>query len=253
MPESVLASWKDGPAKRAILDFVATATTPGAGFVEPPDRIAGRAGTGATAAVQGTDRERRGVSSQGVAAQDPQLVETMVEGFARSWGGTTPEEFDAQVRDWTKTVKHPKLGVPYVELVYVPMLELFELLRANRFRVFVCSGGGRDFMRVFAEETWGIHKENVIGSAAAYSYVDGKIVRSDEAAERTVRAAPRPRRRGARVLLHPRRRVGAPDGQGARLDGREHEERLDHRLREGPRYGVRVMTRSLLLRCRSEV
>lgn len=68
--------------------------------------------------------------------------------------------------------------VPYVELVYRPMLELFELLRANDFRVFVCSGGGRDFMRVFAEETWGIYKENVIGSAAAYTYADGKLVRA---------------------------------------------------------------------------
>jgi len=31
-------------------------------------------------------------------------------------------------------------------------------------------------MRVFAEETWGIYKENVIGTAAEYTYADGKIV-----------------------------------------------------------------------------
>src|SRR5215468_445758 len=77
---------------------------------------------------------------EGVATQDPQVVATLGEGFARSWVGTTPEEFDAQVREWTKTVKQPKLGVPYVELVYRPMLELFDFLRANQFRVFVCSG-----------------------------------------------------------------------------------------------------------------
>ena len=47
--------------------------------------------------------------------------------------------------------------------------------------MFVCSGGGRDFMRVFAEETWGINKENVIGTAAEYSYTDGKIVRGEHA------------------------------------------------------------------------
>jgi hypothetical protein len=35
-------------------------------------------------------------------------------------------------------------------------------------------------MRVFAEGAWGIHKENVIGSAAAYTYTDGKIVRTAE-------------------------------------------------------------------------
>jgi hypothetical protein len=47
--------------------------------------------------------------------------------------------------------------------------------------VFVTSGGGRDFMRVFAEETWGIYKENVIGTAAEYTYADGKIVRAERA------------------------------------------------------------------------
>ena len=59
-------------------------------------------------------------------------------------------------------------------------MELLDYLKANDWRVFVCSGGGRDFMRVFAEETWGIYKECVIGSAAAYTYADGKIVRSEE-------------------------------------------------------------------------
>jgi phosphoserine phosphatase len=61
------------------------------------------------------------------------------------------------------------------------MIELLDLLRANEFRVFVCSGGGRDFMRVFAEECFGVHRENVIGTAAEYNYIDGQIVRGDHA------------------------------------------------------------------------
>ncbi|WP_329304426.1 haloacid dehalogenase-like hydrolase [Streptomyces sp. NBC_00659] len=205
----MLASWKDGPAKRAILDFVHAATTPGAAFVEVGDRIATFDNDGtlwveqplppqfdfvfrrwekeAKADPQLAARqpykaliEQDQAFFEGLATQEPQVVSTLVEAFARSWAGTTPEEFDAQVRDWTRTVKQPKLGVPYVELVYRPMLELFDLLHENRFRVFVCSGGGRDFMRVFAEETWGIPKENVIGSAAAYTYADGKLTRSHE-------------------------------------------------------------------------
>jgi hypothetical protein len=35
-----LASWKDGAAKQAILDYVTSATEPGAGFVAVADRIA---------------------------------------------------------------------------------------------------------------------------------------------------------------------------------------------------------------------
>jgi phosphoserine phosphatase len=58
---------------------------------------------------------------------------------------------------------------------------LLDYLRANQFRVFVVSGGGRDFMRVFAEETWGIYKENVIGTAAEYSFSDGQIIRGEHA------------------------------------------------------------------------
>ena len=111
--------------------------------------------------------------------QDPEVVSILLDAFARSWAGTTPEEFDAQVHEWVRTGMHPKLGVPDVELIYQPMLELFDYLRTHGFRVFVCSGGGRDFMGAFAEETWSIFKENVIRSAAAYTYTDGRIVRSD--------------------------------------------------------------------------
>ncbi|WP_030727409.1 HAD family hydrolase [Streptomyces sp. NRRL S-237] len=209
MTETVLASWKDGPAKRAILGFVHAATTAGSAFVEVGDRIATFDNDGTLwveqplppqfdfvfrtweKEVQADPQlaarqpykaliERDQTFFEGLATQEAQAVSTLVEAFARSWAGTTPQEFDAQVREWMRTVKQPKLGVPYVELVYRPMLELFDLLHANEFRVFVCSGGGRDFMRVFAEETWGIPKENVIGSAAAYAYADGKLVRSHE-------------------------------------------------------------------------
>ena len=209
MTESALASWNDGPAKAAILDFVDSATTPGAPFVEPADRIAAFDNDGTLWVEQPIPPqfdfvfrkweeeveadpslaarhpykalvEKDQAFFEGAATQDPEVVSTLLEALGRSWSGTSPEEFDSQVRDWTRTVKQPKLGVPYVELVYQPMLELFDLLRAHEFRVFVCSGGGRDFMRVFAEELWGIHKENVIGSAAAYAYADGKLVRTDE-------------------------------------------------------------------------
>ena len=58
---------------------------------------------------------------KGVATQDPEVVATLLEGFARSWAGTPPEEFDAQVRAWLTAGNQPKFGVPYVKLVYQPM------------------------------------------------------------------------------------------------------------------------------------
>jgi phosphoserine phosphatase len=210
MTDAVLASWKDGAVKEAILDFVRSSTTPGPGFVEIADRIATfdndgtlwveqplppqfdfvfrRWGEEIKADPSLADKQPyKAVIAQdpaffeGVATQDPEVVGALLEAFARTWQGTTPDEFDAQVREWLRTVKQPKLDVPYIELVYQPMLELLEYLKAHEFRVFVCSGGGRDFMRVFAEETWGIYKENVIGTAAEYTYADGRIVRAEQA------------------------------------------------------------------------
>jgi phosphoglycolate phosphatase-like HAD superfamily hydrolase len=211
MTEAPLASWEDGPAKAAILGFVTGVVTEGgADFVPAADRIASFDNDGTLWVEQPLPPQfdfvfRRwaeevkadpSLAEQqpykallekdvaflgGIATQDPEVVGTLLEAFSRTWAGTTPEEFDAQVREWLATVEQPTLGVPYIDLVYKPMLELLELLTANEFRVFVCSGGGRDFMRVFAEETWGIHKENVIGTAAEYTYADGKIVRAEHA------------------------------------------------------------------------
>ena len=210
MADNVLASWRDGAAKLAIVDFVTSATTPGPGFVPLADRIATFDNDGTLWVEQPlppqfdfvfrkwgeeikadpslAEKEpykaiiaRDPAFFAALGVQDPEVVGTLLAAFARTWKGTTPEEFDAQVRDWLTTVKQPKLGVPYIELVYKPMLELLDYLRANEFRVFVVSGGGRDFMRVFAEQAWGIFKENVIGTAAEYSYADGKIVRGEHA------------------------------------------------------------------------
>jgi len=210
MPERALPSWNDGEAKEAILGFVKRATTKGSDFVVPADRIATFDNDGTLWVEQPMPPqfdfvfghwaeeieadpslaekqpykaiiERDPAFLQGVATQDPETIKALLEAFGRSWNGTTPQQFEAQVRGWLQTAKQPKLGVLYAELIYRPMLELFDLLRANEFRVFLCSGGGRDFMRVFAEETFGVYKENVIGTAAEYRYTDKGIVRGDQA------------------------------------------------------------------------
>jgi hypothetical protein len=45
------------------------------------------------------------------------------------------------------------------------MLELLAYLRANGFKTFIVSGGGVEFMRAFAEKTYGIPPEQVVGSS----------------------------------------------------------------------------------------
>jgi phosphoglycolate phosphatase-like HAD superfamily hydrolase len=209
MSGQVLPSWNEGDARRAVLDFFDRVTSEGPDFVPVADRVAAFDNDGTLWVEQPLPPQfdfvfRRwaqeikadpSMASQqpykaiiekdpaffaGVATQDPPVIKSLLKAFARSWAGTSPAEFEAQVNEWLVTVEQPQLGVLYKDLVYQPMLELFDLLKANEFRVFVCSGGGRDFMRVFAEATWGIYKENVIGTAAEYTYVDGGMVPGEQ-------------------------------------------------------------------------
>jgi hypothetical protein len=92
--------------------------------------------------------------------------------------GNTTEEFAQIVRDWAKSARHPKLDRPYTELTYRPMRELLDYLRANGFRVWIVSGGGVEFLRVFAEDLYGVAPEQVIGSSikTRYELRDGKPV-----------------------------------------------------------------------------
>ena len=92
--------------------------------------------------------------------------------------GNTTEEFDAIVKDWVTTAKHPTKNVGYDKLVYQPMLELLAYLRANDFKTFIVSGGGVDFMRAFVSPVYGIPSEQIIGSRikTEFDYNNGKPV-----------------------------------------------------------------------------
>jgi hypothetical protein len=84
--------------------------------------------------------------------------------------GMTTEEFDATVKEWVKTARHPKFDKPYTECVYKPMLEVLTYLRANGFKTFIVSGGGVEFMRAFAQEVYGVPPEQVVGSSGKLKY-----------------------------------------------------------------------------------
>ena len=51
------------------------------------------------------------------------------------------------------------------ESVYRPQRELLEYLRGAGFKTYIVSAGGVDFMRAYAEEAYGVPREQVIGSS----------------------------------------------------------------------------------------
>jgi hypothetical protein len=78
--------------------------------------------------------------------------------------GMTTQEFEQIVKDWLSTAKHPRFNRPYTECVYQPMVEMLAYLRANRFKTYIVSGGGIEFMRPWTEQVYGIPPEQVVGS-----------------------------------------------------------------------------------------
>lgn len=115
---------------------------------------------------------------EALAFQDPTIMPSIQDALARSWAYITPEDCAAEMREWITTAKQPKFGISYIKLVYKPMIELFDYLKAHDFRVFVCSDGGLDFMRVFSEKVLSVMKKNFIGTEAEYEYKGGKLQRT---------------------------------------------------------------------------
>jgi phosphoglycolate phosphatase-like HAD superfamily hydrolase len=198
-----LASWNDGAAKQAIVKFVAETTKTGApGFIPPDRRIATFDNDGTLWAEQplyfqfafGLDRIKalapqhpdwkttepyksvlEGHVEKALAQGDKAILSIMMV----SHSGMTTEEFDKVVRDWLATAKHPRFQRPYTDLVYQPMLELIAYMRASGFKTFIVSGGGVEFMRVFAERVYGIPPEQVVGSSGETQYeirADGPVL-----------------------------------------------------------------------------
>jgi len=197
-----LPSWNSGAVKTSITDFVARVTSQGGSdFVPPEHRIATFDNDG-TLWVEQPMYVQLAFALDRVKATAPQHPEwkdkepfaSLLRGDLKgalaggeaaifqivtvTHSGITTEEFEKLVHDWITTAKHPHTGKRYTEMVYQPMLELLAYLRANGFKTFIVSGGGIDFMRVFAERVYGIPPEQIVGSSGKLGFElrDGKPV-----------------------------------------------------------------------------
>lgn len=196
-----LPSWNEGTSKQAILKYVASTTdTKSPDFIPVVDRITVFDNDGTLWSEQpvyfqlffAMDRVKA------LASQHPEWKTTqpfkavlendmkalmksgkkgLFEIIMTTHAGMNDKEFDAIVIEWIKTAKHPTKNVHYSELVYQPMLELLDYLRANDFKTFIVSGGGIDFMRPFASEVYGIPSNQIVGSQLEVKYENKQIVR----------------------------------------------------------------------------
>jgi phosphoglycolate phosphatase-like HAD superfamily hydrolase len=196
-----LPSWNDGPAKQAIVAFVrATTDQSSPTFVPPEARIA-------TFDQDGTLWVEHPMYSQvmyclervpAVVKAKPELAtvepfKTVLSGnreamaklsmedlekiLAATLTGMSVDEFNAEAKKWLDAAKDPRWKRPYTELTYLPMQEVLKYLRANGYKTYIVTGGGQDFVRVYAERVYSIPPEQVVGTAGrtTYGYAkDGK-------------------------------------------------------------------------------
>ncbi len=84
------------------------------------------------------------------------------------------DEFKAEVSKWITAAKHPRWDRPYIELTYQPMLEAMHYLRENGYKIYIVTGGGQDFVRVYADRTYDLPPEQIVGTAGATKFGYGK-------------------------------------------------------------------------------
>jgi phosphoglycolate phosphatase-like HAD superfamily hydrolase len=201
-----LESWNDTPTKQAILDFVAAVTDEAKPqYIAPSDRIAVFDNDGTLWCEKPMyiqlDYLLRKLAAQ--AEDDPTLrakqpwqaawekdfawlgaavtkhyqgddhdLHVLLGGILSLSKDQPVEKIEVEAKRFIDTEQHPTLGRLYRDCIYQPMLELLQYLEARGFRNYIVSGGGRDFMRGFVTDLYGIPRERALGSTVAYTFVE---------------------------------------------------------------------------------
>jgi phosphoglycolate phosphatase-like HAD superfamily hydrolase len=189
-----LPSWNEGPARKALVDFVTRTTTQGgADFVPPAERIAVFDNDGTLWTEQpmyfqlafALDRIKalapkhpewkttepfKSVLEGNVKGALASGQKGLMEVLAASHVGNTTDEFAAIVTEWISSARHPVSKRRYDQMVYQPMLDVLIYLRASGYKTYIVSGGGLEFMRPWVERVYGIPPEQVVGSRAKVKY-----------------------------------------------------------------------------------
>jgi phosphoglycolate phosphatase-like HAD superfamily hydrolase len=187
--EDPLPFWNEGPAKKAIIDFVtavsdkksphyvppsqriATIDNDGTLWTEHPmytqlfftlDRVKALAPQHPEWATKEPFRSVLADDLKGLASSGEKGIMELVLGTQT---GMTVQEFRQIVTEWLAKATHPRFHRPFTELVYEPMLEVMAYLRGHGFKTYIVSGGGVEFMRPWTEAVYGIPPEQVIGSS----------------------------------------------------------------------------------------
>lgn len=182
-----LPTWHEGPSKQAIIAFVVKVTTPGtADFVPATERTAVFDNDGTLWPEKPLIEDLFIAAALPAAVQlDPTLAErpaikaaladdttyfhdhanaAVSEVMTAVYGNQTEEQFASAVKIWVEAARYPRPNRPIRGLAYQPMLDLLAYLRANDFQTWICTAGTTSFVRVMAQDVFGVPPTQIIGT-----------------------------------------------------------------------------------------
>jgi len=183
-----LPSWRPGPARDAVLEFLGRVRD-----VPVEDRVAYLDNDGTMWCERPSyvqldffvDELRRRSSGDASLAARPEFdvvlradpvamgdigLERVAAALAGLFDGLTPGEFAAAVDGFVERYRHPVLGAALGGIVYRPMLELLDELRASNFTTGIVTGGGTEFVRRISPRLFGVDAELVVGTLIGYEF-----------------------------------------------------------------------------------
>jgi len=190
-----LPSWQNGANKQAILDFIQVTTHKNNAHYIPPDQRFAVFDQDGTLWVEKPMYTEILFSFDRILALAPKHPEwkkrepfksilnhdatrmshftdkELTEIITVTHTGMSIDEFSKMVSDWLHQAKDHRWHKPYTDLVYQPMLEVLNYFRLNAFKTYIVSGSGQDFLRVYANETYGIPPEQVIGTSQILKFI----------------------------------------------------------------------------------
>src|SRR4051812_39911122 len=267
MGDDSLSTWRDGPTKQAIIDFVRrTCGEDGSDAVPVEERVAVFDNDGTLwcekpmpiqldfiirrlaemAAAQPELRERQpwqAVSERDFGwfsalmaehyAGDDTNVRALAAGILAAYAGISVDDFERQSDAFLRNTQHPTLGRDYLKCAYAPMVELLDYLQAHGFANYIVSGGGRDFMRPISQDVYGIPRERMIGSSTTLSYTSderGGTITHAPAPDYLDDGPEKPIRIWSRTGRRPLLAAGNTNGDIAMLDFAQHDDKPFLRL-----------------------
>jgi phosphoglycolate phosphatase-like HAD superfamily hydrolase len=263
----LLSSWRDGPTRQAIVEFVeGICGEDGSAAVPVEERVAVFDNDGTLwcekpmpiqldfilrrlvqmAKAQPELRERQpwkaayerdygwlsSLMAEHYAGNDTN-VRTLAAGILTAYAGISVEDFEQQSDAFLRSAQHPSLGRGYLECAYAPMVELLGYLKANGFSNYIASGGGRDFMRPVSQDMYGIPRERVIGSSTTFAYTSdgpGGTITHKPAADYLDDGPEKPVRIWNRTGRRPLLAAGNSNGDAAMLEFTHHADKPTLRL-----------------------